>query len=640
MSIRMSSIKEYIRHLHTVHINRLKEDSPMVNVPEGSIKIPLHPHQRAIMAKMEDLEQSLMNGMPVENEIVTSNYGILGDSVGSGKSLMILGHIARLASVKPITKKSCINPQSDSNFFSVRTKEIKDISEAGCLIIVPHTLYRQWADYITKQTNLTNFCIARVSQLDEKFTENIFKSQIVLISNTLARYFMERCANTDICWKRLFIDEADTIHLTGNYSDRMSARFTWLVTASWSNLLYLNANLYFDKGYVNEILNAPDASRYDHLKAHFRSLGVSHHHYFVESKSVKSVNFLRGVLTANHPYRSQVIITCCPNFIRASISLPPLYRKVLWCREPKVNQIIHGAVSTAVRQMLHAGDTKGALEELGLKGQDATSLIDAVTGNLQREVVRLEKTYAFKASLDYATTQAKEAALKSLKDKIDRTNESIKSIKERIQNFETELCPICYEEPSDHLITPCCSRVFCATCLLMSMARNPECPLCRAQIHPSKCAKLIKKGDLSGNEIVATVDPNALTTKNQTLLKLLNDNPTGKFLVFSRYENTFDAIEQTVDEIGVKVRNLKGTKDSIASTLRQFESGKVRCLLLNSQFAGSGLNITAATHVVLLHAMTHEEEKQILGRAYRAGRQGSLEFIKLLNKDEEVYLEE
>jgi hypothetical protein len=40
------------------------------------------------------------------------------------------------------------------------------------------------------------------------------------------------------------------------------------------------------------------------------------------------------------------------------------------------------------------------------------------------------------------------------------------------------------------------------------------------------------------------------------------------------------------------------------------------------------------THVILLHAMTHEEEKQILGRAYRMGRTEPLHFIKLLHADE------
>ena len=90
--------------------------------------------------------------------------------------------------------------------------------------------------------------------------------------------------------------------------------------------------------------------------------------------------------------------------------------------------------------------------------------------------------------------------------------------------------------------------------------------------------------------------------------------------------------------MGINVRSLKGSKDMIASTLNSFESGAVRCLLLNSQFAGSGLNITAATHVILLHAMSHEEEKQILGRSYRLGRKGPLTFIKLLNKGEETYV--
>jgi len=79
---------------------------------------------------------------------------------------------------------------------------------------------------------------------------------------------------------------------------------------------------------------------------------------------------------------------------------------------------------------------------------------------------------------------------------------------------------------------------------------------------------------------------------------------------------------------------LKGNKDAVASTLRAFQSGDLRCLLLNSHYAGSGLNITAATHVILLHAMTHEEEKQILGRAYRMGRTAPLHFIRLLHTGE------
>jgi SNF2 family DNA or RNA helicase len=84
----------------------------------------------------------------------------------------------------------------------------------------------------------------------------------------------------------------------------------------------------------------------------------------------------------------------------------------------------------------------------------------------------------------------------------------------------------------------------------------------------------------------------------------------------------------------IAVKQVRGNKDVIASTLKGFQKGDTKVLLLNSIEAGAGLNITAATHIILLHAMTHEEEKQILGRAYRLGRSEPLEVIRLLHPDE------
>ena len=79
---------------------------------------------------------------------------------------------------------------------------------------------------------------------------------------------------------------------------------------------------------------------------------------------------------------------------------------------------------------------------------------------------------------------------------------------------------------------------------------------------------------------------------------------------------------------------MKGNKDVIQNTLTQFEKGSLRCLLLNSLQMGAGLTITSATHVILLHAMNLDEEKQILGRAYRLGRKDPLHFYKLVHSDE------
>jgi SNF2 family DNA or RNA helicase len=125
-----------------------------------------------------------------------------------------------------------------------------------------------------------------------------------------------------------------------------------------------------------------------------------------------------------------------------------------------------------------------------------------------------------------------------------------------------------------------------------------------------------------------------LEKKPDALLRIFKENPDGKFLIFSRYDNPFAAMEESIASLGIRVKQLKGNKDAVASTLRAFQGNELRCLLLNSHYAGSGLNITAATHVILFHAMTHEEEKQILGRAYRMGRTEPLHFIRLLHQDE------
>jgi SNF2 family DNA or RNA helicase len=105
-------------------------------------------------------------------------------------------------------------------------------------------------------------------------------------------------------------------------------------------------------------------------------------------------------------------------------------------------------------------------------------------------------------------------------------------------------------------------------------------------------------------------------------------------LIFSRFDNPLNSIGQDLAVENIRPAIVHGNKDVINRTLESFRKGDTRVLLLNSVMAGAGMNITEATHVILLHAMNHEEEKQILGRAYRMGRQGPLHLIRLLHPDE------
>jgi hypothetical protein len=615
--------------------NSITSGGTLANPPTDSLKVPLHLHQQASVERMALLEQSLTTGMDCSGEMLYSSYGILGDSVGTGKSLMVLAHIARLDVLPPIQHFTSMGPYSSVNVLSIKHTTYARNTEAGALIIVPHTLFRQWADYIKKQTNLRHLLVDKKKALTgETFYEDLMAAQVVLVSNTLYKEFSAFQVERGITWKRLFIDEADTIHLVNGYR-KPEARFTWFITASWINMLYPNETIYLARPTLNAEVFGADG-RFKYLSPFFEEVFHSTRPYTYVRYDMTSFNFFREIINSHHLLRSKLVLRCHEDYVKESISLPALYRSNIFCRAPINQRIVSEVVPEDVKQLLHGGDVAGAIAALGVKTEDTMSLIDAVTKNLQKELVRLKATYEFKAAMEYSTAAAKEAALQSLADKIKHVQESIKSIEERIKGFEKDTCPICYDdELKDPIITPCCSRLFCGTCILQCITRTPNCPMCRTLIEIKKLKQVVSKKDVTAivnSEEAAPVDQ--LEKKPEALIRLFKENPAGRFLVFSRYDNPFASMEESIASLGIKVKQLKGNKDAVAATLRAFDGGDLRCLLLNSHYAGSGLNITAATHVVLLHAMTHEEEKQILGRAHRMGRKEPLHFIRLLHEGE------
>jgi SNF2 family DNA or RNA helicase len=153
--------------------------------------------------------------------------------------------------------------------------------------------------------------------------------------------------------------------------------------------------------------------------------------------------------------------------------------------------------------------------------------------------------------------------------------------------------------------------------------------MCRASVQLSSLTQLVPETKKKKKET-----PQLLLSKPKQLLKFLKENPSARVLVFSRYENPFISLEHDCEEAGISYHTLRGNKDVIASTIKSFEEGNKRVLFLPTQTMGAGLNLLSATHVVLLHAMTPEEEKQAIGRAYRLGRTEPLNVLKLRHEGE------
>ena len=631
-------IDKFVSVLNEAYKSSLTSDATQAPQPT-EIRVPLRAHQKAILHSMVNRENQLSVGMDLCGAKIYSRFSFLGDGVGVGKSLMVLGHIAQLKTKPTLPLIPQLDVNSTSQLYSLRTSNYAhDLSDAACLIVVPHTLYRQWQTYIKDQTSLTCVGVQTKAVLAaENIAQRMKDVDVVLVSNTLSGPVQDIAYANHFIWKRVFFDESDTIHIPSTRA-RAITRFTWLISASWSNLLYPNMTQYITSAYLAAIPNNPlldEALKKELLQ--LRNQSTSNTAYVYMRYFVVSSTFFRDYVGTNNPFRGNLVLRCRDEFVRESITLPPISIRNILCRTSILHQVVAHAIPAEVRTLLHAGDIKGALDSLGVKPEEPVSLITAVTENRIKELNRLRLTYNFKSSLDYATPQAKEQALKSLKERMDSLEEQIKGLKERIENYKTEICPICFDEPQTPTLTPCCHRIFCGSCILTSMTRVTTCPLCRTPIQASGLRN-VATGPLVVEEVKSD-EPQPLK-KTEQLIQLLKANPTGKFLIFSRYDNPFVQLSHEIEAMKLTVKLVKGNKDVIAQTLKSFQKGDTNVLLLNSIQAGAGLNITAATHVILLHAMTHEEEKQILGRAYRLGRTEPLEVMRLLHPDEMIHAQQ
>ena len=59
------------------------------------------------------------------------------------------------------------------------------------------------------------------------------------------------------------------------------------------------------------------------------------------------------------------------------------------------------------------------------------------------------------------------------------------------------------------------------------------------------------------------------------------------------------------------------------NVLNKFKSGEIKVILLTTQYAGSGIDISCATDVIILHSMDIDKQQAIV-RAQRVGRYESL----------------
>jgi hypothetical protein len=647
----MNSWREDIRNYVVGAVSaQLIETSPQAEQP-SSIKTALRPHQLSLLEAARALEaKATMKHVDLGEPQLLTRYGVIGDRVGAGKSLVALslvrdapveqaqltlkeGGVARLIGLRRMPAVQEWNSNWGDLSGVDLYKQMFPVAGARfhskvALFIVPHNVTQQWEAYIRDQTNLKAYMVKKTRDCDyerDGFYRDVFTADLVVVSCTMLRKFTgalsfygQGSCFTSIVWSRLFIDEADSITLTLRPGDVLS-RFTWFITGSWLNMLFPHGI------YSHTLQGLPEDLRL--------MIGDGSINGVVNRNNVVA----QSISDSRDPRFTAMVLRNSDAWIDLSLLRPTIVHDSVLCKAPANLGVLRDFISPAAMEALHAGDTAGALAALGLKASSKETLVDRVTESLRGDLVQAQKILAFKRDIEYSTAAAKVVAIQKAEEKVVRIQEQLASLESRVASAASVLCPICYDTPNTATLTPCCRQSFCLACICECIAAKPACPLCRLPIASPRSLMVIGESTESTG---SAADKEAVgpPTKGAALLKLLSESTEDqRFLVFSAHEASFKGLRELLSARGIRCEVLQGSSNRVERLRSQFQDGTVRVLCMNARHVGAGINLEAATHVVLYHRMNVELEKQVIGRAVRFERSAELRVVHLVHEEETAY---
>lgn len=651
----------------------LDSDSPRCSQPDN-IKIPLKYHQLSLINYCKGLETSIKTPFTLKETTLKGDYeydisaksGIIGDIVGSGKTLSILGLIS---STRNDTLNNNVFENHDSYTRNIRVKctsspVIQSCEVNSTLVVIPHTIFKQWDNTLIEHTDLTCLRINNTKTLDKfrdirtkamepaaaEFSSTISLAaaatteswngkeleeyDVILVSSTFYSKFMQVISRdyNALKFKRVVFDEADSIKIPGSYIVNNS--FVWFVTSTFSALLN-PGGIRMWKNADGQLSNTYSYSGGFTMRVYIN--GINSRGFIrnsIEHMSHIDRRFLKFFVVKNDD-----------EFVRNAFNLIPPKESVLKCKMPLSLRVLSNAASTEVLSFINAGDIQGAVESLDCDKVSEEGVISAVTKELSNRLENKEIELEMKSKMNWTNDSVKKETLDKIQFKIDEIRGKIENIKMKLE--ESSHCNICFDcEITCPTIVPCCNTKFCFECITKWLSgngghvQNLSCPFCRAKISTSNL--IVIDNDAAKK---AAGDKKALEDeldKFETLKKILEErikdkSAPMKVLIFSEYYRAFDKMTDVLESIGIRYSKVLGTTNTVNKKIREYKNegpDGIDCLLLNAEYCASGLNLENTTDIIITHKMTNEKMTQIIGRGQRPGRVGQLNVWKLFYETE------
>tara|TARA_B110000438_G_C15646216_1_gene577577 strand:- start:59 stop:901 length:843 start_codon:yes stop_codon:yes gene_type:complete len=280
--------------------------------------------------------------------------------------------------------------------------------------------------------------------------------------------------------------------------------------------------------------------------------------------------------------------------------------------------MVRGFINDNILELISAGDIQGAVQSLG--GNSTNNIIDLTKKHIQ------EKIEECNWRITRYRRRENNEMVEEWNKKKTRYQNQIEELENRFKNALNGNCTICYEKLKKTIVLTCCHNMFCGECILKWLKKKNTCPLCRSKINKDSIIYLQNENETEND----STPVEKKLTKNEMIVKLIQDNKEGKFIIFSSHDETFNIIRNTFLQTKIEYGEVRGRASTRRRKINDFKNGKTRVIFLNSKNNGAGINLQEATDIILYHQMNNDLETQIIGRANRIGRNTTLKVHHLI----------
>ncbi|ORZ38397.1 P-loop containing nucleoside triphosphate hydrolase protein [Catenaria anguillulae PL171] len=279
----------------------------------------------------------------------------------------------------------------------------------------------------------------------------------------------------------------------------------------------------------------------------------------------------------------------------------------------------------------------------------------------KQEIILLDQEVRAKATSIRAFHQQQIVPNQQRLEEITRQHNFMESVITLISSGEEVECNICFEStlgPGAVGMVLRCGHMYCEPCVIRLQNHHggyggqPLCPQCRHPIRdpikmrwpiPQKQLEEMEKEKEREAENPGGLDYSKYGSKIKALVQYVNDtvrqDPKAKVLVFVQFRRLSDLISSAFSSLGVtNVRMAGGNVYVKRKALMAFKTDPtVKVLFLSYQDCVSGLHLTEANHVLIVHPFLARDEQtakayemQGIARAVRAGQTRPVHVVRFV----------